>query len=89
MKVTQSAAEAILEIMKKEGLDPERFSILLDQHRHGCAFEFTDEVRGLYYHFHGLNVQATQAIDVNSMIIDYVERDGKRGLVFRNSGSAE
>lgn len=75
--------------MKKADMDPQEFSILLDQHKHGCSFEFINEVRGKEYRLHGLRIQATKNIDVTNLLIEYGEVNGKHGLLFRNSDVAE
>jgi hypothetical protein len=85
MKITEQAAKAILQTMVDNGLDPNKVSIFFDQHKHGCALEFTLEDKGKESNHYGLKVQVSNKVNFDHVMLDYTEAHGKRGLIFCQS----
>jgi len=86
MIITDQARDAILQIMKRQELDPKVFFLYLciPAGQEGCAINFTkDEEIGKQWQFGELKV--TTALEINSeeLVIDLSETDDRLGLIFK------
>lgn len=83
MKITDSAAQIILEIMKKKRLDPKEFVFefhLLENG--GVGIGFTKDRQGLAIKHGELTIMIGHGVDMGDTVVDYGEIDGRMGLIF-------
>jgi hypothetical protein len=83
MKFTDSAITAVLEVMKKRELDPKKvyFEFCLLQNG-AVGMGFTDSRLGKTFQFGELTVIIDQRANVDTMVVDYGEVNGRKGLIF-------
>ena len=83
MIITESAANAILGIMKKTDLDPETIVLRFDHLDNGAlGFTFSKENNPNIQNFHGLKVLLGNNSYMVNTIIDFGEINGKKGIIF-------
>ena len=83
MRITEYAVGAILAVMEKEKLDPEGVYFGIKQMDNGAlGIGFTQEPEGRVMEFEQLKVTIANNINVEGVVVDFGEIDGKRGLVF-------
>lgn len=84
MKITDSARDIILKTMIKQGLDPKIWFIgFVFQKDSPIDFGFTDVESDNVIEFGDL--QCTYKGDLMDLSIDFLEIDGRKGLVFQTS----
>ena len=85
MKMTESAALAILDIMKQHDLDPKNTSLRLEENKKGAfSIFFSKDLTGSEINIHGLKVLVSRTINKENLIIDFCESPNKqKGLLFR------
>lgn len=84
MRLTESAARAVLEVMASQQLNPKEFALYLCNYNGACSMEFSNKAKGTIEKFHGLTVVVGPGLDMTDVEVDFVENDGKRGLLFRD-----
>lgn len=82
MRITDNAANTIVNIMKSKGLNPEStfFDIQVCNGELGICFSQTRS--GDIYRFGELTVQVATNVDASQVVIDFAEKDGRKGLIF-------
>lgn len=82
MEFTQSAANAILTVMKKNNLDPKDFILLFERMDNGTlGFTFSkDKIHSRV--FHGLRVKINSDVGMDNTVVDFGEVAGRRGIIF-------
>lgn len=95
MRITEAAAEAILEVMTRKGLNPKSYFLEIGIFQDDLGIGFTDERRGQFMQFGQLGVVIAQDVDTTGVVIDFGEIEGRKGLIFlgeehvkRNNGNA-
>jgi hypothetical protein len=83
MKFTDTAIAAVLEVMKKRRLDPQKFYFEFCLLQNGAVgMGFTDRKLGTTFRFGELNVIIDQRANVDNMTVDYGEVGDRKGLIF-------
>ena len=83
MKISDSARDAILNVMKSQQLDPHvwYFELLLSKGAIGIGF--TKQLANAEVHQFGeLRLAIDQNLDTTGILLDFAEVDGKKGLIF-------
>lgn len=83
MKLTDSAAAAILEVMKKRRLDPKKIKFefhLLENG--GVGIGFTPDRHGTVQQYGDLTVVIGRGVDMGNTVVDFGEVDGRMGIIF-------
>jgi hypothetical protein len=83
MKLTDPAKDAILEVMQRQGLDPEQWYLefrLLENGAIGLGFTRSSAEQVL--EFGDLKLTIDEVIDTKGVMVDYGEMEGKKGLYF-------
>jgi hypothetical protein len=83
MKLTNSAAAAILEVMKKRKLDPDK--VVFEFHllkNGGIGIGFTKDRQGQSFQYGELTVMVGNGVDMGDTIVDYGEVNGRLGIIF-------
>ncbi len=83
MRLTDSAAAAILEVMKKRRLDPKK--IVFEFHRldnGGVGIGFTKDRQGTAQQYGELTVMIGNGVDMGETVVDYGEVNGRMGIIF-------
>lgn len=83
MKITDSAAQAVLEVMKKKKLDPNHVFLEIGIFEGNLGMAFTREKLGRSYNFGELTVVIRHDVDAAGVLVDFGEINGRKGLVFR------
>lgn len=84
MHITESAIEAILQIMKSKNLDSEKvFFEMRAMPDQSIVIGFNREKLGNVMKFGNLQVIVSSNIDTEGVVVDYVENGDKKGLVFK------
>lgn len=84
MKITDSAQEALLNVMKAKAMDPKVwcFEVKILENG-GVGIGFTKELIGPTVKFGELTVAVDANVDTTGIVVDFVETDdGKKGIVF-------
>ena len=83
MKLTDSAAFAILDVMKMAKLDPKKivFQFYLLKNG-GIGMTFSKDRNGIAQQYGELTVMIGNGIDMNQTKVDYGEMNGRRGIIF-------
>jgi hypothetical protein len=82
MKITNAAAEAIVNVMKTKGLDPKKFCLEIGVFDGNLGLGFTNEMKGKTIEFGELRVVINRQVDSNGVTVDYGEVKGTKGLIF-------
>lgn len=82
MRITDSAAQAILQVMLKKGLDPKNSYLEIGLFEGNLGLGFTRDRFGKLLQFGLLGVVVSQSVDVTGVVIDFGEINGRKGLVF-------
>jgi len=85
MRITEDATEAILGVMKNNQLDPQKYSMYFCNPPgggEGLAFNFVENEIGKHLKFGDLNVILALDVDMEGVVVDLREVDGRTGLVF-------
>lgn len=83
MKFTDSAINAILETMRKRGLNPKEFVFDVSLRENGSVgIGFTKDRAGKTSKYGDLIVMIGHGIDMNGVVVDFGEVNGRRGIVF-------
>ncbi len=83
MFITPSASKAILEVMQKKGLDAKNNYLeigIFDGKNFGIGF--TRDKFGTIFIFGELTVILDYTINADNLVVDFVESNNKKGLVF-------
>jgi hypothetical protein len=82
MKLTESAATAILEVMKKKGLDHKKTFLEIGVFDSALGMSFTRDKNGRLVKFGNLSVVIAHNVDTTGVVIDFGEVNGRKGLIF-------
>ena len=82
MRITEAAAEAILEVMMRKGLNPKSCFLEIGVFQEDLGIGFTNERYGRFLQFGQLGVVISQDIDTTGIVIDFGEIEGRKGLIF-------
>ncbi len=82
MKITPAAADAILKVMAKKGLNPKKFFLEIGVFEGNLGLGFTDERHGKVLTFGNLSVVIAHNVDTTGAVVDFGEIDGRKGLLF-------
>ena len=84
MKITNDAIRAILYTMTKSGLDPAEFSLYFCNPggNEGMAFNFVKDEIGTVHQFDDLKVIIALDVNMDEVVIDLRQVDGRVGLIF-------
>lgn len=88
MKLTESAANAILNVMKKRKLDPKK--IVFEFHllnNGGIGIGFTRDRQGVSQQYGELTVMIGNGVEMGDTIVDFGEVDGRMGIILLNNNS--
>ena len=83
MKITNSAAAAILEVMKKRKLDPKQ--VVFEFHlleNGGIGIGFTKDRQGTALQYGELTVMIGNGVDMGETTVDYGQVNGRLGIIF-------
>lgn len=83
MKITESAVNAILEVMKKRKLDPKK--IVFDFHlldNGGIGIGFSRDRHGQVQQYGELTVTIGSDVDMGQTVVDFGEINGRKGIIF-------
>lgn len=83
MIITESAANAILNVMKKNELDPKLFLLQFDRLKNGAlGFTFSMENMHKSREFHGLKILLQPEVNMDGVTVDFGEINGRKGIIF-------
>lgn len=85
MRITDSAQSAILEIFKRRNMPAGAWALeikVLDDRSVGIGF--TNNPTGQLHNFGNLIVQIDSKLVDDNLLVDFVERGNRKGLVFKN-----
>jgi len=83
MRFTESATTAILETMRNRGLDPKEFVFDVSIRENGAVgIGFTKDRAGVASQYGDLTVMIGHNIDMEGVVVDFGEVDGRRGIIF-------
>jgi hypothetical protein len=84
MAITQAAVKEILNVMRRNGLDPGRFFLRLqwDDRAYGISF-VSDPGRARVLSYGELRVALDKEVEERSFVIDYGLLGEQKGLIFR------
>jgi hypothetical protein len=83
MRVTESAANAIVHVMSSKKLPPEEWSLEICTLENGAlGMGFTQEKKGHVVEFGDLSVVVADNVNSEGVVVDFGEVEGKQGLVF-------
>jgi len=83
MKLTDSAATAILDVMKKRKLDPKK--IVFEFHlleNGGVGIGFSRDKHGTSLQYGDLTVIIGNGVDMGNTVIDFGQVNGRMGIIF-------
>ena len=86
MKLTESAANAILSVMKKRKLDPKKIVFefhLLDNG--GIGIGFTRDRQGVSQQYGELTVMIGNGVEMGETIVDFGKVNGRMGIILLNN----
>lgn len=92
MKLTNSARNAILQVMKSRGLEPSQWFMEFKLLKNGAVgLGFTPEPDEQILTFGELRLTVDGMIDTTGVVLDFGEVDGRMGLIFgaEDTGNAE
>jgi hypothetical protein len=82
MRITQSASEAIVTVMKSKKLDPRNTFLEVGVFDGNLGLGFTREPIGKTLKQGDLNIVISNEIDSEGIVVDFGELNGKKGLIF-------
>lgn len=83
MKITDTAVEAILDVMDRKQLDPNRIFFEMKILPNGAVgIGFSQECGGEIQQFGRLSAIIDKQIDADGVVIDFGEVNGKKGIIF-------
>lgn len=82
MKITESAANAILQVMIRKGLNPKKTFLEIGVFEGNLGLGFTQDRHGKVIHFGPLVVVVASNVDTTGVVVDFGEIDGRKGLIF-------
>lgn len=82
MRITQSASEAIINVMKSKKLDPRNIFLEIGVFDGNLGLGFTREPIGKTLKQGDLNIVVSNEIDSEGVVVDFGELNGKKGLIF-------
>lgn len=82
MRITDSAANAILNVMKSKGLNPKNTLLEIGVFEGNLGLGFTRSPIGNIIQNGDLSIVISSKIDTQGIVIDFGEINGKKGLVF-------
>ena len=92
MKITESATQAILNVMIASGLEPDVYSLHFcnpENNNEGVAFNFVEDEIGNIHQFGNLKVITALDVNMDEVVIDLREVDGRVGLIFTGEQDVE
>jgi hypothetical protein len=82
MKITDAAAQAVLQVMLKKGLNPKTTYLEVGVFNGNLGIGFTRDKGGKILRFGPLMVMVSNSVDSTGVVMDYGEIDGRKGLLF-------
>jgi hypothetical protein len=82
MRITEPAAKVILQTMMKKRLNPKQVFLELDIKDGNFGIAFTKIRHGKVLQFGPLTVVIGNNIDTTGVVVDLVEMNGRKGLLF-------
>lgn len=84
MRITDSAVQAILQVMLKKGLNPKTtfFEVGVFEGNLGIGFAPQQEAKGKMKRFGPLGVVVANNVDATGVVVDFGEVNGRKGLIF-------
>lgn len=82
MRLTEAAADAILNVMKTKGLNPKKIFLEIGTFDGNLGIAFTSEQMGKTIKFGGLSVVVQDNVNSTGIVVDFGEVNGKKGLIF-------
>lgn len=83
MRFTESAANAILNVMNSKGLDPKQFVFEISVRDNGAVgIGFTRERAGTAHQYGDLVVMVGHDVDMDGVVVDFGEVNGRQGIAF-------
>jgi hypothetical protein len=82
MKITESAAEAILQVMIKKGLNPKTTYLEIGVFDGNLGLTFTRDRDGRVDRIGALSVVVATNVDTTGVVVDFGEVNGRKGLIF-------
>lgn len=82
MRITNSASDAIVKVMKSKGLNPKNTYLEIGVFEGNLGIGFTRSPIGKIIKQGELSVTLSSAVDTNGIIVDYGEVNGRMGLIF-------
>ena len=83
MFITLKAVDAILKTMESKGLDPKTVFMEIGIFDGNLGIAFTRDKFGKVIDLGGLNVIFQNNLEFEDITVDFVEVDGKTGLIFK------
>ena len=88
MKITETAIQAVLDIMKNQKLDPQEVYFEIKLLPNGAVgIGFNRDIDGQIREFGELKTVISPKIDMEGVVVDFGETNGKKGLLFFNEGA--
>jgi hypothetical protein len=82
MRITDSAAQAIVQVMKSKGLNPENTFLEIGVFEGNLGMGFTRDALGKRVKSGDLTIVISSEVDASGVVIDFGETNGKKGLIF-------
>lgn len=82
MRITDSASDAIVKVMKSKGLNPKTTYLEIGVFEGNLGMGFTRHPIGKIIKQGELSVVLSSAVDTDEIIVDYGEVNGRTGLIF-------
>lgn len=82
MKITETATNAIIGVMKKKGLDPKKTFLEVGLFEGNLGMTFSRDRVGRTIQFGDLTVVVQNNVDSDGVVIDFGEVNGRMGLIF-------
>jgi hypothetical protein len=82
MRITESAAKAILQVMVKKGLNPKQVHFEIGMFDGSFGIRFNKDRHGKIMQFGPLTVVVADNVDTTGVVLDFGEINGRKGLLF-------
>lgn len=89
MKLTESAANAILSVMKKRKLDPKKVVFEFHLLNNGeIGIGFTRDRQGVSQQYGELTVMIGNGVEMGDTIVDFGKVNGRMGIILLNNNNS-
>jgi hypothetical protein len=82
MRITESAANAVVQVMIRKGLNPKKTFLEVGVFDGGLGISFTNERNGNLMQVGPLSVIIASNVDTTGVVMDFGEVEGRKGLIF-------